>query len=352
VEGKSPAGVDEWLISPNLALTGMDHAIRFSWSGSHRWSSVLNASLNIREVGTSNWVQLWSLSSDEPAADPFIYRERVTDLTAWTGMTVELGFHVVGTNGADFAIDDIEVGDFNPTTQAPNDVCSNATGLAGTFFVEGVTCYAANDLDPYTAPPNSCVGNSLAGPDVFYELNVADGDSLHATLVSEWGAGLYVVDGCLSPNCVVGAYAEDGRTGSVIDYRFVTAGTYYLVVDGVEGSCGPYQLDGVVVSTLTGVGGQGAVPPLVTLTVYPNPARAAVAFLGTFPLAHGAVPTLEIYNVAGERVLLVKGESGKSEFSFLWDLRSESSRRVGSGIYFARLQAGGREVVQKFVILR
>lgn len=164
-------------------------------------------SLNIREVGTLPWTRLWSIANDEPRADPFICRERIVDLTAWNGINVEFGFWVVGTNGADFALDNIVVGDFYPTAGAPNDACSNATVLGNVFSIQDVTCYASDDLDPFTSITSSCVGDRLDGPDVFYEIAVAFGDSLHASLSAEWGAGLYIVDDCTDPICIAGAYA-------------------------------------------------------------------------------------------------------------------------------------------------
>jgi hypothetical protein len=260
VGGESPSAIDEWLIFPGVMLAANDDAIRFLWSGSQLWSSAVNASLNIREVGTTPWTQLWSLASDEPPADPFVYRERITDLSAWTGMNVEFGVRVVGDDGADFALDDVAVGDFDPTVVAPNDICTDAAVLGNTFNIQDVTCYAANDLDPFTPPPGSCVGNELSGPDVFYKIVAAFGDSLVASATSQWNAGIYVVDDCASPLCLVGAYAEDGRPAASINYMLPGAGTYYLVVDGEAGSCGPYELDGEVIHTVTGVP-EAAVPP-------------------------------------------------------------------------------------------
>jgi N-acetylmuramoyl-L-alanine amidase len=350
VAGESPSGVDEWLISPGVSLGGTDDAIKFSWSGSQIWSGVLDASLNIREVGISTWTLLWSMSNDEPPADPFIYRERIVDLSAWTGMNVEFGLRVVGTNGADFALDDIVVGDFAPTSTAPNDVCANATTLSDIFGIHDVTCYAGNDLDPYTPPPGSCVGNELDGPDVFYEILAASGDSLHAEVTAEWCPAIYVVDDCVNPVCLAGGYAEDGRTAPIVDYKFPAAGTYYLVVDGEEGSCGPYQLDGGIISTVSVAPGNGVVPSL-SLAVHPNPAGGSIGFSGTFPSSPSNVPILDVYNAAGKRLLHVEGERGSSAFSYVWDRRDHEGVTVTPGLYFARLHVDRHFVVQKLVIL-
>jgi len=252
VGSQSPSGIDEWLVSPSLALSAPDDAIRFQWSGSKYWSAAINATLSIREVGTTTWTQLWSLAADEPSSEPFIYRERVVDLAAWTGMNVELGFRVVGTHGASFGLDDVAVGNFTPTGTAPNDVCAGASALPDVFSVQGVTCYAANDLDPYVDDESSCIEEQLGGADVFFEITAAWGDTLHASVSAEWNAGLYLVDDCLTPLCAVGAFPQDGRTQSSIAHRFAPGGMYYLVVDGAEGSCGPFTLTGEVVASRQG----------------------------------------------------------------------------------------------------
>jgi hypothetical protein len=247
VGSESPSRIDEWLISPSVSLAPGDHAIKFLWSGNQFWSHAVDASLNIRESRDSVWTQLWSLADDEPPADPFIYRERVVDLTSWIGRRVQFGFRVAGTDGASFTIDDITVGDFDPTHAPPNDTCEKATALDDTFSVKGVTCYAHNDLSPYELPPAPCIFSSLDGPDVFFRFSVNAGDSLHAAVTADWGPGIYVVDDCVNPRCIVGGYAVDGATHPIVDHRFATGGTYYVVVDGGEGSCGPYELSGVII---------------------------------------------------------------------------------------------------------
>jgi hypothetical protein len=216
--------------------------------------------------------------------------------------------------------------------------------------MQDVTCYAANDLTP-PPPPGSCVGTTLDGADVFYEFAVAFGDSLHASVTADWNPGIYVVDDCGTPVCVLGGYAEDGRTGPTIDHRFINPGTYYLVVDGEEGRCGPYELDGEIISTVTGVDGDGAVPRL-SLTVRPNPTSGPIALFGAYPPSPGVAPIIEIYNVAGKRLLRVAGPAGGTEFSYVWNNRDRKGVPVASGLYFARLQVGQDVVVRKFVILR
>lgn len=350
VGSASPSAIDEWLVSPPVMLGASDGAIKFSWSGNKYWAGAVDATLSVRLAGTMTWTQLWSLQADEPNADPFIYRERIVDITTWTGMNVEFGFRVSGIDGASFGLDDVEVGDFVPTGTAANDVCANASPLTNTFNVQGVTCYAANDLNPYTATPGSCVNSQLGGPDVFFEISAAWGDTLHASVAADWNAGVYLVDDCLTPVCVAGEFSEDGRAQDVLTHRFAPGGTYYLVVDGADESCGPFTLSGEIASSPTGI--QPGRPPSMRLSVYPNPASGPVRLFATFGPSPGAKAVLEIFDVAGRRLSRYEGQADSGDFSFIWDQRDQSGRRVASGIYFARLQLGGEGMVQKFVIVR
>lgn len=345
----SASAIDEWLISPAVAIAAPDDVIKFSWSGSKYWTSALNASLSVRQTGTITWTQLWSLSANEPDADPFIYRERIIDVSGWTGINVEFGFRVVGTNGASVGLDGIAVGDFVPTGTAPNDVCASASTLPSVFSVQGLTCYAADDLDPY-AVQASCVSDPLDGPDVFFQITAAWGDTLHASVTADWNAGLYLVDDCLTPVCVAAAFPEDGSAVTEITHRFAPGGTYYLVVDGMDGSCGPFELSGEVVDSPTGVR-PGGVPPL-KLVARPNPAAGPVRLFGSFPSSPGTQSTLEIFDVAGRRLQRFESRADSGELSFVWDHRDDRGQRVASGLYFARLRVGSESVVEKFVILR
>jgi hypothetical protein len=75
------------------------------------------------------------MASAEPPADPFVFRERVVDISGWVGENAEFGFRVVGADGADFVLDEVLVGDFEPTAPAPNDVCASAALLASSFDI-------------------------------------------------------------------------------------------------------------------------------------------------------------------------------------------------------------------------
>jgi len=153
----SPGPIDEWLITPVVMLTAGDRTLKFSWSGNTHWSSALDASLNIRAAGTTDWMPLWSITGNESPADPFVYRERFVDLSAWTGQRVQFGCRVVGTNGASFGLDDVAVGDFAPAGELlfpVNTPCAPVSGHPNPWRVVAVREPWADDVPFETRTPS------------------------------------------------------------------------------------------------------------------------------------------------------------------------------------------------------
>lgn len=83
----------------------------------------------------------------------------------------------------------------------------------------------------------------------------------------------------------------------------------------------------------------------------PNPARESVTL--RFSLPSEAAATLAIYDVQGRRVrALASGPRAAGPHAVSWDLRDDRGRAVASGLYFARLEAGGRTFTAKISTLR
>ncbi|RJR31976.1 MAG: T9SS C-terminal target domain-containing protein [Candidatus Latescibacterota bacterium] len=84
---------------------------------------------------------------------------------------------------------------------------------------------------------------------------------------------------------------------------------------------------------------------------YPNPTNPAVSI--PFALAGPSHVRLDVYAVNGELVrVLVNEARSAGEYSAQWDGRNERGAEVSSGIYFARLEAGGRLFTRKIVVAR
>ncbi len=84
----------------------------------------------------------------------------------------------------------------------------------------------------------------------------------------------------------------------------------------------------------------------------PNPFTAGTEIAYSVPAGSTRVE-LSIYNVAGRLVTtLVDGARAPGGSAASWDGTDANGERVVSGIYFARLRAGGRTDETKMVLLR
>ncbi|MFQ5639448.1 MAG: FlgD immunoglobulin-like domain containing protein, partial [bacterium] len=72
---------------------------------------------------------------------------------------------------------------------------------------------------------------------------------------------------------------------------------------------------------------------------YPNPFNPSTTI--SFELSGPSEVKLHIYNLKGQLVrTLVDGSFNAGSHSVLWDGRDERARRVTSGLYVTRMQAG------------
>lgn len=84
--------------------------------------------------------------------------------------------------------------------------------------------------------------------------------------------------------------------------------------------------------------------------VAPHPMRQAGVL--RFELAAGAPVTLELFGLDGRRVKrLAEGVHTAGVHAVRWDGRDDAGRRVPPGVYFARLESGGRKDAARVVVL-
>ncbi len=84
---------------------------------------------------------------------------------------------------------------------------------------------------------------------------------------------------------------------------------------------------------------------------YPNPFNPATRI--EYMLEKSCHVSLKIYNVTGQLVRTLVDEHQKSgSSSIIWNGRDERGRRVASGVYFYRLEAGEFVTSKKIVLLR
>jgi hypothetical protein len=114
IKGESTTAIDEWLISPKFFVSTRDSTLRFRWLGNPNFASDVVATCEVRSKRRHSWLVVWGVSQ-ESGGLAFEYPERTISLGPWLGDSVEVAFHAVGTNGADFGVDEIETGAFPMT---------------------------------------------------------------------------------------------------------------------------------------------------------------------------------------------------------------------------------------------
>lgn len=83
----------------------------------------------------------------------------------------------------------------------------------------------------------------------------------------------------------------------------------------------------------------------------PLPARGFVAV--EFALGQAGESRVQVFDISGRRIRdLFVGAARAGRHALTWDGRDEAGHRVSSGIYFLRLESGGRAAARKLAVIR
>ena len=97
---------DEWLVSPDIDLTGLDEVTLVFWAESDtKWPDA-TVELHIRGEGFDDII--WDMINDE-SWDDFIYREMTFDLSNYVCQIINISWRYIGFDGQNFGLDDILV---------------------------------------------------------------------------------------------------------------------------------------------------------------------------------------------------------------------------------------------------
>ncbi len=152
--------------------------------------------------------------------------------------------------------------------------------------------------------------------------------------------------------------------GSHNNYNFGTAlGSIDLGLDGVNdliigdyGSTAKGRYRAGKVYLFHGIADSTAIPSLsspafVLKQNYPNPFSSSTII--EYSLLNSAPVTLTVYNILGQRVArIIEPMQPEGPHSITWNGRNEKGKKVASGIYFYRLQAGAHFATKKMILLR
>ena len=91
--------------------------------------------------------------------------------------------------------------------------------------------------------------------------------------------------------------------------------------------------------------------PISGLQVYPNPFNPSTTIAFSTPIS--SVVNVELYNIRGQKVRnLHQGTLGSGNHKLVWDGKDDHGRTVGSGVYFARINADKHKQTVKMVLMK
>jgi uncharacterized protein YkwD len=196
------------------------------------------------------------------------------------------------------------------------------------FLNGGTTSFFANFYDP-------------GGPAPRQATLVLDGEPQDLSLsLGQPAQGTYSVELPRASECR--AYFFEFVDGDGVTWRYPESGAYATTG---EGGCSlEYYDSGISVDDLSAAG--------ITLQQnVPNPFRSSTAI--QYQLSRPLHVRMTIHNVAGRLVRrLHDGEVPAGNHIVRWDGQDQGGRRVESGIYFCRLDAGSATRVRQILFLR
>jgi hypothetical protein len=84
---------------------------------------------------------------------------------------------------------------------------------------------------------------------------------------------------------------------------------------------------------------------------YPNPFNPSTTI--EFSIPQKAWAKMNVYNIRGQKVKnLINSEIERGHHKIVWDGRDGTNRKVSSGIYFIRLESGGKTNTRKIMLMK
>jgi hypothetical protein len=267
-----------------------------------------------------------------------------------SGFSSRLGYSLFGGTATDFV-----VGSYTgtPTTLYPAVVRYSVGGGGGGYAGD------QNDsFNRYSSSPTVLYSAQVMGSyrlvDV-YEGFFASGAQEKIKLLSSSGPDLAFE---VFP-ATAGSYAHGSGTGSsptsanvdALTFTAPATGWYPIVVYKISGNTAStsstYTLEWT--SSVTGVDAP-ARSELALDAPSPNPFSSSTRL--SFSLAQAGRATVVVFDVGGRRVrLLADGEFEAGAHPLVWDGIADDGTRAGNGLYWVRMEAGGRSFTQRLTLL-
>ncbi len=195
---------------------------------------------------------------------------------------------------------------------------------------------------------------------IYVELDENDLPDEIAVFVDDECKGARVVQHPLENIC---AYITDLQSGSV-EIEFAYYGreankrhNKYTIIDPATGNREDSAIDLSEKSRLyyisfrSGGDNSSDLPVMMTASNYPNPFNPSTII--SYDLPQESKVSISIYNLKGQKVKeLINGSQPAGSFSVEWNGTDEFGKQVSSGIYYYRLEACGRTLHKKMLMLK
>jgi hypothetical protein len=248
----------------------------------------------------------------------------------WEFVANQQAFHILSGYSYIATTTGDSTGAYNPPTM----FMVTAWNAAATQYWSSVPAggYSVDNLPPGT--PEPFLGNYSGGATHLHWEPNAEADFAHYRLYRGSNAGFVPGPGTLVASPPDTGHADVGAAGSY----------YKLSAVDSHGNESGFAL--LTPGGTTAVGAAGGVE-LELAQPFPNPSRGEVTFAMSLA-AEGRV-SLAVFDAAGRRVRQVfAGTVPAGARAFTWDGRGESGQSLAGGLYFLRVEAGGRVMVRRF----
>jgi len=188
-----------------------------------------------------------------------------------------------------------------------------------------------------------------------------DDSNVHVIDTSDWSTTIVALEAGADPRDVdildsAGyAYVAGGQattTGTrvyIIELSTVSLKDAFTPTGG--GNANVIAVQAQVTSAMTGVADHALAEPGVDLRCFPNPFNPALTV--EYHLSRPCGVEVTVYDAAGRRVaVLDEGDRAAGDHRVSWPGVDEGGRRVATGAYFVRLEAGGGVATEKSVLLK
>jgi hypothetical protein len=224
--------------------------------------------------------------------------------------------------------------------------CADSIEASCDFFTVGSNASGASNVTFYNCAPN--VWES--GPEVVYELTLSQGAEVMIVMTPDGcDLDLFLLASCDENDCLQGSFTV--FTEQIT--RCVSAGTYYIVIDGFNGAICPFDITISCTDCPTSVDPYDVMPERFALhPCSPNPFNPYTTI--RFDLPKPSQVSLKIFDISGRCVRLFDYDHQPAGLhTLIWNGLDDSGRELSTGVYFYELRVNGELVgTEKAVIVR